>query len=127
MIDGKLAQKEISTGLAAVCAWCEHYHNGKRNGMVGCGKEDECGGPLARRMFPLYKGPMENMLSSFCYICGGEPSGGIMIGSKVLGICDKMGPNGQTCMDKFKLILDGQRNVVVKEHVVPMVGQGTEQ
>lgn len=122
MIDGKLAKREMSTGLTAICAWCEHYHNSKRDGTVGC--EQDCGGPMAGRAFPQYKGPMETMLQSFCYICGKEPSGGIMIGGRMLGICETLGPNGQTCLDKFKLILDRRDNVVVKEHVVPVIDKG---
>jgi hypothetical protein len=81
----------------------------------------KCGGPASGRGFPAYKGPMQDHLNTFCFICGKDASAGVEIGGRVLGACHNMGPNGQTCVDKLKLILERQR-VIVKEFVVPVVG-----
>ena len=117
MINEKLAKIEIKTGLSAVCAWCEHYHNGKKEGKVCCGKK-ECGLLYG---FIKYKGPMESRLASFCFICGKNSESVIEIKGRMVGICHGMGPNKETCFDKFRSILHGnQKGVIVNEIVVPI-------
>ncbi len=120
MIDDALAKAEIEQGLAAVCAYCERYHNSQRGDEVMCGQL--CGGPEKRKAFPQYKGPLEGNISVICYLCGNEADTMVNIGGKMLGVCRRMGPNNQTCLDKFKLSLQGVKNIVVKEHIVPVVG-----
>ena len=121
MITAEKVTQEMKTGLAAVCAWCEHYHNNKERGpTVSCGQTD-CGGPAAGKGFPKYKGFMERKLHSFCFICGKEPEAGFDIGGKMLGVCNKKHPDGETCMGKLKDIL-ARQSVVVHEQVVPVIG-----
>lgn len=121
MIDEKVAQAEIEVGLSAVCAWCEHFHNGRRDGMVSCGKN--CGGPSVGMSFPEYKGPMDGRFATFCFICGKEADSAIEIGGRMVGVCNRKGPGGETCFDKFKILIQRipNRKVVVKERVVPVV------
>lgn len=123
MITRKKVMEELSTGLSAVCAWCEHWHNAKDRGEeVACGRLN-CGGPSVGKGFPAYKGIMEHGLHKFCFICNKEADAAIEIGGRMIGVCGNMGPSGETCMDKFKKIMERQ-SVVVKENVVPVIDGG---
>lgn len=64
----KAADLVFKEHLAFVCSLCEHYHEGRAQGRL-CGRP--CGGPIVRKTFPDYKGPIpiEN-LSTFCFVCG---------------------------------------------------------
>jgi hypothetical protein len=73
--------------------------------------------------FPMYKGIMEGKLHTFCFICGRDADAAVEIGGRLLGVCNRQGPNGETCVDKLKLILMRQ-GVVAKERVVPVVNGG---
>lgn len=124
MITAEMAERLIDTGLNAVCAWCEHYHDAldrPGGGMVSCGKD--CGGPAMGRAFPRYKGPMEGYLYAFCLICGKSSDATLDIGGRSLGICNRQCSDGATCMEKIKGVL-ARKKVVVKERVVPIVGDG---
>ena len=102
-----------------VCAWCEHWHNAIDNGSnIGCGKE--CGGPVVGKGFPLYKGPID--LSKYCFICGNDATSCVRIGGKLIGVCNKIGSGNITCLDRLRKILSGQKNIVVRERVVPVIG-----
>lgn len=124
MITSDMAQKEIETGLAAVCAWCEHYHSGRRNGVISCNKI-ECGGPRVGRSYPEYKGVMKDRMASFCFICGKDAEAGVLLEGRLIGVCKNMGPGHKTCYDRFEEMLRRpDRDVVVNEVVVPAVGGG---
>lgn len=116
MIDNEMAAIEIGTGLSAVCAWCEHWYKSKDRGKTTmCGKG--CGGPLSGKGFPLYKGPMNGMLHTFCFICGKEAQAAVEISGRMIGVCKRVGPGDEKCIDKMRSILSG-RAVVVNEMVV---------
>lgn len=87
MVTKEMAEREMSTGLSAVCAWCEHWHNNKdRNHEVVCGQS--CGGPKRGMAFPKYKGPWEGSLVRLCFVCGDEPDAMAEIkGQGMVGVC----------------------------------------
>jgi hypothetical protein len=121
MITIDMAEKEIAFGLSAVCAWCEHWHDAKMRGEnVKCGLL--CGGPSSGMAFPLYKGPMAGRLGSICFICGKEADAGLSFGGGFIGVCERIGPNRETHLDKFKVMISGPgKRVVANEIVVPVV------
>lgn len=91
MLTEDMAKVEMSTGLCAVCSWCEHWHESKDKwSTVKCGQN--CGGltrhpPMA---FPKYKGPWQNNIHKMCFICGVEPVSALEIrGQGFLGMCAK--------------------------------------
>lgn len=123
MIDAKIAERDIATGLSAICAYCENWHDAKERGdKVKC--HEDCGGPATGRGFPKYKGPLEGHLAKVCFICGCSATAGVEIGGRMIGVCDRMGPHKETCMDKLKRILTRAGVVAVKETVVPVIGGG---
>ncbi len=123
MITSEMAMLEMSTGLSSVCAWCEHWHEAKdRNVEVDCGRL-KCGGPSVGRGFPAYKGPMAGHLSEICFICGKNPDAAVDIGQKMIGVCNRMGPE-RTCMETLRLVLSRAQGLVVREEVVPLVNGG---
>lgn len=85
-IDPKRAFAALQTGLSPICASCENYWEGLDNNRNGCGLE--CGGPLANKTFPLYKGPMTTF-DRFCFACVTEAVFGIKqpSSSRILGVC----------------------------------------
>jgi hypothetical protein len=108
------AEREMQTGLCAVCAWCEHWHDAKakRNPtqQVACGKD--CGGPSSLRAFPLYKGPYSGNLGKICFVCGEDAEASVQIEDGFLGVCGK---HIQTVRDIME-----QRKVTVVERTVPI-------
>lgn len=129
MITAQKVMRELSTGISAVCAWCDHYHNAvdraeARGIEVVCGMD--CGGPSVSRGFPAYKGIMEGQLATFCFICGRDADAGVEIGGRMLGVCNNMGPGNETCMDKLRRLLARQR-VIAKENVVVVVNGGKKE
>jgi hypothetical protein len=121
MITAEMANVEIEIGLSAVCAWCEHWHNAKERGdIASCGMR--CGGPVSGMGFPRYKGPVEMVLASFCFICGKSASAAVEIFGNTIGVCDRMGPGNETCKDKMIAMLNRRGNISVKEHLVPIIG-----
>ena len=121
MITAKKVMKELESGLTAVCAWCEYYHNAKENGAPSCGIAG-CGGPAVGKGFPKYKGIMENTLHTFCFICGRDADAGVEIMGSMLGVCNNKGVDRETCVEKLRKILSRQP-VNVREHVVAVVGK----
>jgi hypothetical protein len=125
MITKDMIDLEISTGLNFVCSSCEHWHNAKGKGIiVQCGQQ--CGGPSVGLGFPKYKGPFENVLSEYCFICGRNADGSVKIGDRLLGFCKNVGPNKETCLDKIKRIVLGSNNVIVKEIVVNKIDKSLD-
>lgn len=120
MITKEMIDVELSTGLNFVCSSCEHWHNAKgKNAIIQCGQQ--CGGPSVGLSFPKYKGPFENVLSEYCFICGKKADGAIHMKDGLLGFCKNIGPNKETCFDKMKKILLYHKkhvNVVAKEVIV---------
>ena len=120
-----MAEIEIRQGLSAVCAWCEHWHNAKMRGSTnGCLVQD-CGGLAVGRAFPEYKGVYKGNLHKICFICGRSADAVIDIGGCAIGVCNRMGAENETCLDKARKILLRQ-HVVAKEIVVPLVGEDTK-
>lgn len=122
MIKADIAAREMETGLIFICAWCEHWHYAMdRGSTIGCGKD--CGGPASGKGFPLYEGPFKSRLNNYCFICGREATSGVDIGGKAIGVCNRVGPSNDTCLDKLRRILARQNGVVVRERVVPVIGK----
>jgi hypothetical protein len=121
MLSEKLIQREIDSGLSAVCAWCEHHWATLRDGTTpGC-QQTDCGGPLKGRAFPRYKGPRAD-LASYCFICGKDADMAVQIDGKgFIGCCDS---HKTLMMETFKRKGGA---VVVKERVVPLVRSDGEQ
>jgi tRNA G26 N,N-dimethylase Trm1 len=91
MIDTRAVQEAMKSGMAFVCAMCDHFHHAQSIAPgSGCGQE--CGGPTRRMLFPKYKGPMgEDALVSHCLRCG-EPADAGAVGhvtGRKLGFCEK--------------------------------------
>jgi hypothetical protein len=70
----------------------------------------------------MYKGPLEGNLHTICFICGKKATAGVEIGGRMIGVCSRMGPGNETCLDKMKRILARAGTVVSKEILVPVVG-----
>lgn len=93
MISREIAIQAIEGGLAAICAWCEHYHTQASqhvNEKFRCGKR--CGGPGADTpmAFPLYKGPMAGRLTAMCFVCGGDADAAVDVGGDgMVGVCEQ--------------------------------------
>jgi len=120
MITKYMIDVELSTGLSFVCASCEHWHNAKskKHKTVECGQN--CGGPLVGMGFPKYKGPFENSLSKYCFICGRDSCASIEINNRFIGVCNNVGTEGKTCIDKLYSILS-RKKVTVIERVAPVI------
>jgi len=104
----------MQTGLCAVCAWCEHWHEAKEKRNLGqqmtCDKD--CGGPSSLRAFPSYKGPYSGNLASICFVCGKDATAAVQIGDGFLGVCEKHVQQVRDIME--------QRKVIVAERTVPI-------
>jgi len=120
MITREMAEKEMMTGLSAVCSYCEHWYDAKDRGdITSCGKR--CGGPASMMGFPEYKGHMKDKLNTFCFICGKEADAAVEIKGRMIGVCNNVNTDGKTCMEKLRQILDRVKNVVVRERVVTIL------
>jgi hypothetical protein len=114
MLDAAKAVQAIQSGLAAICAWCEHYWDATDNkpeGHSGCVMY-ECGGPIVHKSFPLYKGPW-NPKVKYCFICGKNADAMAAVHHQgALGVCADH-------IQKFKDILEANgKRVNVKEREV---------
>ena len=114
MLDPKKAEEAVKSGLAAVCAWCEHYwetSDKKPENHSGCIRA-KCGGPIIHRAFPEYKGPWSPK-EKYCFLCGKSADAMVDIhGSGTIGVCSDH-------MTKLKEILASNgRNVVIQEKKV---------
>jgi hypothetical protein len=67
---------------------------------------------------------MHGRLGDMCFICGQEADVGLQWKGGFIGVCNRMGPNGQTHLDKFKIMISapGQK-VVAKEITVPIINE----
>lgn len=79
-------------GVGFICATCDHYAAGRRQRLPGhkCTAEKPCGGPIAGKVFPEYKGPVSD-LSAVCFVCGGDATHGVRPNGqeKAVGCCEK--------------------------------------
>jgi hypothetical protein len=120
MLTEAQVQREIDTGLSAVCAWCLHYWEAKgraHGAPFACGAGG-CGGPSQGRAFPRYSGPRPHK-ASYCFICGRDadmavefhqPEAGGMVG------CCKAHER------MLKMVLANRRaQLVVREQLVPVI------
>ena len=87
----------MQSGVGFVCAHCENFWWSADRGFTECRPAVEgrlCAGPLAGHAFPEYQGPLGQMLSSYCFVCG-DRSSKVAMGSKgsssgkMVGVCDK--------------------------------------
>jgi len=119
MLDKVKVGQAMESGLAAICAWCEHYWEAtdqKPDGHSGCVLKD-CGGPLLHRAFPRYKGPWSPK-EKFCFICGKHADAAAEIGrTGMVGVCNEH-------MEKLKSLLTSRKPVTIRERVVPLIGGG---
>jgi len=117
MLDDLKVDQAMRSGLAAICAWCEHYweDSGKRPvNHSGC--VQDCGGPLVHGSFPRYKGPWSPK-HKFCFICGKMADAAVDIGGKgMIGVCDDHAL-------LLKSLLTTRKTVTIREKVVPIVGE----
>jgi len=118
MLDKVKAEQAVKSGLAAICAWCEHYwiaRDLKPENHSGCVRY-ECGGPLAHKAFPSYKGPWSPK-AKFCFLCGKSADAMVDIHHHgELGVC------GEHIQKLKELLAEKGKKVVVREEVVPVVG-----
>jgi len=117
MLDKMKVEPAIRSGLAAICAWCEHYwvaSDQMPEDHSGCVKP-QCGGPASHRAFPLYKGPWRPK-EKFCFLCGKGADEMVDIqNSGSIGVCEEH-------VSKLKeLLTAGNGKVVVREEVVPVL------
>lgn len=117
MLDKVKVEQAVKGGLAAICAWCEHYwvDSGNRpEGHSGCSKK-ECGGPLSHRAFPLYRGPWSPK-EKYCFFCGKSAEGMVDLGGRgSMGIC------GEHVSILKKLLKSNGENVKIREESVPII------
>ena len=89
MIDKAALQRELDSGVNAVCATCQHHWEGKAKGRGSCGDE-LCVGPAKAGTFPNYKGPMaRERFPTFCLRCL-SPTLAFQVvvgGDKAFGLC----------------------------------------
>lgn len=102
MLTEAQVQREIETGLSAVCAWCLHYWEAKgraKGTPFACGVGG-CGGPSQGRAFPRYTGPRPNK-AAHCFICleehekiwtadGYKQIGDVVVGDQILQLNGRM-------------------------------------
>ena len=76
----------VDSGVALVCAMCEHFWNAQDRGSGDCGQV--CGGPMSGGTFDKYKGPITDF-SAVCFVCGDTATHAVRAtGSvRVLGCC----------------------------------------
>lgn len=90
MLDHVKAKEAVKSGLAAVCAWCEHYWEAtdqRPSNHSGCIIK-KCGGPSVHMAFPEYKGPW-NPKEKYCFLCGKSADAIVDISGKgAIGVCD---------------------------------------
>ena len=79
-------------GVSFVCATCDRYWDGRRRRLPGyqCTTTVPCGGPIAGKVFPEYKGPVTD-LTTVCFVCGQEATHGVRPhgDTKAVGCCEK--------------------------------------
>jgi len=123
MVTEELAEKLMTDGMVAICAWCEHLHEAKSKGADNCDMKG-CGGPAALKSFPMYKGPLDHgalgsNLAKVCYLCGNEPDFGAMIGGRLIGVCNRIIPGnektGLTCALLFRKILESRKARITEQ------------
>ena len=117
MLDSAAVQKEIDTGLSAVCSWCTHYWDARaRDGKAVRCSIAGCGGPGKGMAFPRYSGPRSN-LASYCFVCGAEAQMAVEFhgsGGGMVGCCNEHEP-------LLRRILANQKPLVVRERLVPVL------
>lgn len=105
----KIVDALRASGLAFICASCEHAWKAFTNKESNCAKVLDakfgrrlpalggwCGGPSSGRGFPMYEGPLTfgklpgSAILDWCFVCGEPASHGLKIaGERTLAICSK--------------------------------------
>lgn len=84
-------EQAVAAGVTFVCATCDHYWWGVEKGISECraGFEDKtCCGPMGRKAYPEYKGPLGENLHAFCFICGHTADAAVeVMGEGFVGVC----------------------------------------
>lgn len=79
-----------------ICAACQHFHEGRDRGLIGCGRHDSCGTPMTGAPAPDYEGPVsESYRKSTCWACGQDADAQVRFldesddgSDRVLGVCE---------------------------------------
>lgn len=93
----------VQQGLNVICATCEHYWDAKDRGAELCGKS--CGGPVAGKAFPAYKGPIRDM-SAQCFVCGEGTVFLVRHPARRFGVCSRHERMVRSWCDKFLIQFD---------------------
>lgn len=69
-INAVMAKLAMDGGFSFVCAHCQELWEGIAVGVRGC-RVKECGGPIAKLDYPLYRGVLPpEAISMSCFACG---------------------------------------------------------
>ena len=82
-------EKVVAAGTSIVCATCRHFWEARDKSRPNCG--EKCGGPIAGKDFPQYKGPLNgDRLRDWCFVCGQDSGYGLKIpeSSRIIGVCE---------------------------------------
>ena len=102
----------VQQGLNVICATCEHYWTAHDKGADTCGMS--CGGPIAGKAFPAYKGPIRDM-SAQCFVCG---EGTVFLArhpARKFGVCEKHANMVRSWCEKFFLPFEQVENTPFKK------------
>jgi len=88
---------ETARGYPLVCASCEDLHEaralGHADGCLALLRGQSCGSPLRGNDFPLYRGPLEKVLLTICFVCGDPSEASAVpkgkVGARKIGVCQK--------------------------------------
>ncbi len=94
-MDPKLIVEAMQQGVGFVCAHCDKFWEGARNGLHHCMAAEQrkpCVGPISGGTFPEYSGPLEEVMSDHCFVCGHRATHSVIhqgaVDSRKVGVCD---------------------------------------
>ncbi len=93
-------RKAMAKGIGFACATCDNFGWGVQHGLPACKANSEnkfCAGPMGGGAFPEYSGPLKNVLTKYCFVCGRQacaaaevkPLPGSTVKSGMVGVCEE--------------------------------------
>jgi len=110
MLDKERILRAKVEGICFICRLCELWYMGEDRelkddfGRKRCAATNGCGSPLAGKSFHEYRGPLNNRLERYCFMCGADSTVILqpkVANSKRIGCCER-------CVDKMKEHTAGQ-------------------